>query len=143
MTIAPSVTVRVSRRFPWPAERVFDAFLDPGVAGKFLFATPEGDMVRTDIDPRVGGRFSFTDRRDGEEVEHTGEYLEIDRPRRLSFRFAVPKYAPDMTRVTIEITPHADGCELVLTHEGVWADFAERTETGWGMILDALARVLA
>ena len=112
-------TVRVTHRFTASAERVFDAWLEPEKARRFLFATPTGQMVQAETDPRVGGRFTFTDRRDGMAVVHTGEYLEIDRPRRLVFTFAVPAYSALVTRVTLEIAPLDDGCELNLTHEGV------------------------
>jgi uncharacterized protein YndB with AHSA1/START domain len=132
-------TVRVTHRFSASAELVFDAWLDPAKAGRFLFATPAGRMVRADIDARVGGSFVFTDRRDGEDIEHKGQYLEIDRPRRLVFTFAVPKFSTEATRVTIEIIPDGSGCELTLTHEGVLPDYAERTAGGWKMILETLA----
>jgi uncharacterized protein YndB with AHSA1/START domain len=82
------------------------------------------------------------DRRDGEDIEHVGEYLEIDRPRRLVFTFAVPKFSTENTRVTVDIVPLDTGCELTLTHEGVLPDYAARTESGWGKILDALAATL-
>lgn len=133
--------VRVVRRIPFPAERVFDAWLDPALAAKWLFSTPTGKMVRAEVDPRVGGRYTFTERRDGEDVEHTGEYLEIDRPRRLVFTFGVPKYSPDFNRVTVEIEPQGDGCQLTLTQEMLpqWAHYQHRTTLGWGMILENLA----
>ena len=57
-------SLQVVRRFDASAERVFDAWLDPNTAGKWLFATESGQMVRVEIDPRVGGSFNFT-RRDG------------------------------------------------------------------------------
>lgn len=136
-------TVRVSRRFSQSAERVFDAWLDVERARLFLFATPDGQMVRAEVDPRVGGRFTFTDRRPDGDIDHVGEYLEIDRPRRLVFTFGVPLYSPQMTRVTIEITPLDEGCELVLTHDGVLPEYADGTAGGWNMILDGLERALS
>ena len=97
MTTNNSV-VTVTRHFDFPIERVFDAWLDLAKAAKFLFATPAGTMVRVEIDARVGGTFIFVDRRDGQDIEHVGEYLEIDRPRRLVFEFAVPKFSSQSTR---------------------------------------------
>jgi uncharacterized protein YndB with AHSA1/START domain len=138
-----NATVKVIRHFSASPERVFDAWLDPDYAGKWLFATPTGTMTRVEIDPRVGGKFTIVDRRDGEDIEHVGEYLEIDRPRRLVFTFGVPKFSSQFTRVIIDIIPSETGCELTLTHEGVLPDYAERTEMGWGMILDGLAATLS
>src|ERR1700722_8979631 len=142
MTADNPGTVTVTRRFDFPIERVFDAWLDPAKAPRFLFATPTGKMVRVEIDGRVGGSFNFT-RRDGDDVEHVGEYLEIDRPRRLVFTFSVPKFSKQITRVTIDIVPVGSGCELTLTHEGVLPEWADQTQAGWGMILDSLGKVLA
>jgi uncharacterized protein YndB with AHSA1/START domain len=136
------VTVRVTRRFSASAERVFDAWLDPARVGKWLFATKTGQMVRVEIDARVGGSFVIVERRDGVDIEHVGTYLEIARPRKLVFTFAVPYYSSEITRVTVHINPLGTGCELTLTHEGVLPDWASRTESGWNMILDGLDGVL-
>ncbi len=135
--------VQVKHRFSALPERVFDAWLDPKNAGKWLFATESGRMVRVEIDPRVGGRFVITERRDGEDVEHTGEYLEIDRPRRLVFTFSVPKYSSDVSRVTIVIVPSETGCDLTLTNEDVPADYVSSTEAGWTAIFRALEAALS
>ena len=43
-------TVKVKRPFAASPERIFDAWLNPQIAGRFLFATPTGEMVRVDID---------------------------------------------------------------------------------------------
>jgi uncharacterized protein YndB with AHSA1/START domain len=142
MTDQERLSVRVVRGFSASPERVFDAWLEPDKAGKFLFATATGQMVRAEVDPRVGGKFVFVDRREGEDIEHTGEYLEIDRPRRLAFTFLVPKYSSDSTQVAIDIVPLETGCELTLTHEGVYADYGSRTEAGWTKILEGLAATL-
>lgn len=135
--------VRVTHHFNASPERVFDAWLDPKTAGTWLFATPTGQMVRVEIDARVGGTFVIVDRRNGEDVEHTGEYLEIDRPRRLVFTFGVPKYSPLFSKVTIEIEAVASGCDLTLTQENVPDEYLGRNEKGWIGILVGLAEFIA
>ena len=134
-----TVSLSVTHDYAAPPDRIFDAFLDPAVARFFLFATPDGKIVRAEIDPRVGGRFVLVDRRPGMgDVEHVGDYLEIDRPRRLVFSFGVPAFSPEMSRVAIEIVPEQEGCRLTLTHEGVLPEFAERSREGWAGILAGL-----
>ena len=134
-------TLSVSRSIAAPPEAVFDAWLDPAAAGRFLFATPGGVMEKVEIDPRVGGGFTVIERRGETQAEHHGEYVEIDRPSRLAFDFWT-SFSAERTRVTIEIEPDGGGSRLTLTHEGVWSDYEERTRQGWTMILDGLARTL-
>jgi uncharacterized protein YndB with AHSA1/START domain len=136
-------TVTVTHHFTASPERVFHAWLDPQTAGKWLFATPTGQMVRVEIDARVGGRFIIVDRRNGEDVEHTGEYLVIDRPRRLVFTFGVPKYSPLFNTVTIDIEPASSGCDLTLTQKNVPDEYLASNKIGWTGILVGLAEQLA
>jgi len=118
------------------------------IFGKWMFgpAHPEREeeVVRISLDPRVGGSFSFVVRRQGQEIDHVGEYLEIDRPRRLVFTWGVAD-AGDSSRVIIDIIPLEKGCELTLIHElhPNWIDFASRTEAGWTKMLDVLAETLS
>jgi uncharacterized protein YndB with AHSA1/START domain len=143
MSTQAFATVRVTRHFDATAERVFDAWLDPKSAGKWLFATPTGQMVRVQIDARVGGAFVFVDRRNGEDFEHHGEYLEISRPNRLVFRFVVPKFSSNYTRVAVDIVAATSGCDLALVHESLLPAYEQRVESGWQAILDALGASLA
>jgi len=142
MNVDTDRVVRLTRHFDASPERVFDAWLDPAAAGKWLFATPTGQMTRVEIDARVGGKFLLI-RRDGDDVDHKGEYIEVDRPRRLAFTFKVPKYSSENTRVTIDIVPVGNGCNLTLTHEAVLPEWLDRTRQGWTMILDNLAGQLS
>ncbi len=142
MSPKPNVNVTVARRFAASPGQVFEAWLNPEKARRFLFATEAGQMTRVEIDARAGGRFTFVDRRDGEEVEHTGKYLEIDRPQLLVFTLSVGKYSANESRVVIEIAPQGSGCELALTHVGVQPEYASRTEAGWMEILGGLAWTL-
>lgn len=135
-----SIQLSVSHRYEFPAERVFDAWLDAEFAATWMFATQGGQMVRAETDPKVGGKFTFTDRRDGEDVEHTGEYLEIDRPRRLVFTFGIPAFSAEFDRVTIDIEPLESGCLLTLTHalHPEFAEYVDRSKAGWTKMLAAL-----
>lgn len=132
-----SQSIVVTFEFDAPPERVFDAWTDPAKARLWMFATQTGTNVRTDINPRPGGHYTIVDRRDGEDVEHVGEYLEVDRPRRLVFELTVPKYSPHVSRVTVELTPSINGCELTLTHGDIDGD-VERTRSGWITMLRGL-----
>ena len=139
MTTQTTSRVVVTHHYAASPERVFDAFLDVQIARRFLFATPTGEMIVAKIEPRVGGRFTFTERRpDMGDVRHVGEYLEIDRPRRLVFTFGVPQFDPRTTTVTVEIRPKGEGCELTLTNDGVPPDYAKRNQEGWTRILAGL-----
>lgn len=137
---SPPLTVR--HAFGVAPDRVFDAWLDPAVAGRWMFATPGGTNVRCDIDPRPGGAFVVTDRRAGEDVEHLGQYVELDRPRRLVFTFSVPKYSSVVTTVTVDLTPAGPGCHVTLVHEGVLPEWRAQTEQGWHDLLSLLDRLL-
>ena len=53
MSDQATTTVRVKHRFTASPERLFDAWLDPEKARRFLFATPTGQMVRAETAPII------------------------------------------------------------------------------------------
>jgi uncharacterized protein YndB with AHSA1/START domain len=136
----------VTRRFTVSADKVYDAWLDPDRLGRWMFGPNVRDerIVRLGVEPRVGGKFSFVVNRAGMEIDHVGEYLELDRPRRLVFTWAIRENLPDTSRVTVDIRSLEDGCELTLTHEmgANWAAFVDQAAGAWTRMLDVLARVL-
>lgn len=142
----PTATMlQVKRRFAVPPGRVFDAWLDPDIARQWLFRTETDEIMRAEIDARVGGGFTFVNGRGDEEIVHVGEYLVIDRPNRLVFTFAVPQFSPEYDRVTIEISRRDDGCELTLTNEmapAIAEEWGEQTREGWTQMLARLGAQL-
>jgi uncharacterized protein YndB with AHSA1/START domain len=142
--VEQQISARVTRRFGASAERVFDAWLDPKTARKWLFAKAAGQIVCAEIDGRVGGWFYIVTRCDGEDVEHVGEYFEVNRPHRLGFKLLVADYAQSFDRVTVDIVPLAHGCELTLTNEPASniADQVRRIEACWSDVLDRLAEAI-
>jgi uncharacterized protein YndB with AHSA1/START domain len=139
MGASPRVDVRVSQRFDISPDRVFNAWIDPGVAGRWLFATASRPLSRVTIDARPGGSFHFQEKH---RIEHTGKYIEVARPRRLVFTLSADSSRQDMPRVSIEIVPLEAGCKLTLTHENVPPDDARRTEGRWIGMLYGLGKTL-
>jgi len=142
MNIQSRARIRVARRYRASPERVFDAWLDPSTAGSWLFATALRPMARVKIDGRVGGSFYFAEQGDGEDIEHSGEYIDVARPRRLAFTLSANGRTPHITRVISEILPWKRGCELILTHENLPADHARSMKTRWIGILYGLGEML-
>lgn len=141
--MSSNLQVLVRRRFAAPPEQVYDAWLDGESVGRWLFATDGGEMVKVEVDPRVGGRFTIVERRGEELAEHFGEYLELERPRRIVFGFWT-SFDEERSTVTVQIEEAPGGCEVVLTHEmdPQWAEYADQTRHGWTTILEGLARSL-
>ena len=147
-----SVIVRVAHRYAAPAERVFDAWLNPAQACRFLFATRTGNIMRCQIDAKVGGGFTVTDRRpyaDGDEsvfdAEHRGTFVEIVRPQRRVFDVSVEPYGHS-TRVTLEFQAMGpSACEVVVSEdvgEGEDPAFEAQRRKGWATMLATLEREL-
>ena len=139
------IILTMRRAFAAAPERVFDAWLDPAQARRFLFATPDGEMATVEIDARVGGNALIVERRPAGAARHRLRYQVIERPDRLVFLFAADPAAEDeWTRVTIEIVAQGSGSLLTLTHEmdPAWAEYEERTRAGWTSILAGLADVV-
>lgn len=135
----------VVHRFSVPAERAFEAWLDVTLLGRWMFgpAVREERVVRLALDPQVGGKFSFVVDRQGTEVDHVGEYLEIDRPRRLVFTWAIRENLPDTSRVIVEIAPRGKGCDVKVTHvmSAEWTAYVEKATGAWTKMLAALDRM--
>lgn len=144
MTQPTIVQVRYS--YAHPAERVFDAWLDPKMIGRFMFGSHlrKEEIVHLKNDARVGGTFSFLVQRDGQSIDHIGRYELIERPMKLVFTWSVAPEPIDASRVTILIEARGSGCDLTLRHElaAGWADYAERTRGGWMRMIEELMKAL-
>jgi uncharacterized protein YndB with AHSA1/START domain len=129
------VVERVIRATP---DEVFDAWTTPSRMAAWM--SPIG-AAEAEVDLRVGGSFRvvMVEAR----IEHTGEYLEIDPPRRLVFTWVSPFTGGESSVVTVELHPHEDGTRVVLTHERLPENVVDGHRDGWGTMIDRLAGILA
>tara|TARA_B110000858_G_scaffold115070_1_gene131531 strand:+ start:50524 stop:51030 length:507 start_codon:yes stop_codon:yes gene_type:complete len=80
-------SISLSRTVVAPAEKIFDRWLIPTFVGSWMFGSHIGNEKVIDLqnEVRPGGSYNYRIKRNGKEFLHDGEYLEIDRPKRLSF----------------------------------------------------------
>jgi uncharacterized protein YndB with AHSA1/START domain len=133
------LVVRIERHLPAPPEIVFARWTDPASMA-WLSPTGEAEVV---ADVRVGGRFTVVMLGDGTRLLHTGEFLAIEPPSKLSFTWVSPYTGSGPSVVTVELAPSGSGTVLRLTHERLPADQVEPHRRGWASIIDHLAAALA
>lgn len=137
-TTAP--TVRISRRVRAGAEQIFDLWTRPDLMVRWMSPFPGAVNCEASCDPRPGGAFSLVMSSGEASREVSGTYVQVDRPRRLVFTWIGPLTNNVNTLVTVELTPHGDETDLVLTHERLpTTAIVEGHAKGWGNILDHLA----
>lgn len=134
--------VRITKSFSTLPEKVFDAWLDTDMLGKWMFGPDVRDeeIMKLENNPVEGGQFSYVVMRGKEELDHRGTYREIRRPNRLVFTWGVNEAAGDESVVTINIEATKNGCKLTLFHnlDPKWKKYQDRTREGWTFMLEKL-----
>lgn len=96
--------------------------------------------VEAEVDLRVGGVLRIVMRHEGTVIEHVGEYVEIDPPRRLVFTWASPFTGTEPSLVTLELEPEGvNTTELHLVHSRLPESIVTTHGEGWGAMLDRLS----
>lgn len=126
-------------------EGVFAACVEPSKLAEWW--GPDGfTSPSVELDVRVGGRFRITMQPpDGDVFHLSGQFREIERPRRLVYTFEWEEPDPDdrQTIVTLSFVDHREGTMLVLD-QGPFATEARRAlhEAGWTETLERLEQSL-
>lgn len=151
MTENMSEVLRMTRHFSAPPERVFKAWTEEALAQLWLFTSKESEFNKTDIDARPGGQWQITDRRAGTNYTGSGEYLDVDPPRRLVFTFGMAQFSPNYDVITVELEEEEGGTRMTFIQEGTGiADELKKvpvgeksgSEEGWNLMFISLASAL-
>ena len=138
-------TVRIERTFDAPAEDVFDAWTSPEVMRRWYHAAPDWETPEAEVDLRVGGAWRvFMRSPGGSEHELSGEYTEIDRPRRLVMTCTFSD-DPTETEQLVELTfSESEGSTTVVLLNSRIPNEERRAsqDWGWGQCQDNLEAVL-
>lgn len=135
-------TIVQERRIGATADEVFHAWSDPDRLSRWMCPAEGMRPATVSVDFRVGGRFEIVMHGEERDFRQTGEYLAIEAPKRLVFRWVsdfVPAHEAD-TRVTVTIEPDGRGCRIRLVHDELPAtDTYDDHRGGWSRILDLAA----
>jgi len=138
--IAAATTLRISRRFAAPRDRVFWAWTEPGALAVWWW--PWSPTVAIDLRP--GGTYRYTaDHPQGGTIAISGEFLVVEPPARLVYTWIWDGEVRG-TRVTVEVHERGEETELVLEHAGF--DTPEARDShgiGWNDCMDRLTLIVA
>ena len=120
-------------------ERVFQALVDPHQVTQWWGGKGQGQSYRCTMfenDLRVGGRWSTSGTSGDGTFEVSGEYLEIDPPRRLVYTWTASWTGAVTTTVRWELEPSEQGTRVTIRHTGL-AGHPELAQSyrGWPLIL--------
>ncbi len=140
----PAVAV-VTRVLPATPDVVFDEWLDPDALRDWMCPRP-ARVVGVEIDPTVGGALRLDIDDEGSRSVVTGEFLAIERPRRLVFTWRDSDWVdsdPDSV-VTVLLEPHGnDATEMRILHESLPPGAMESYGPGWDLVARQLETSLA
>ena len=137
--------VRIERIFNASAEDVFDAWTSEEVIRRWFRPGQGWQEPTAEVDLRVGGTVRVVMRSpDGDEVSAGGQYVEIDRPRRLAMTWTFDDDPSNEQLIEIEFTER-DGATAVLFVNSNISEPKRRDAQyeGWSACLDNMERVLA
>jgi uncharacterized protein YndB with AHSA1/START domain/DNA-binding transcriptional ArsR family regulator len=138
------LTLTVNRRINAPAEKVFNAWLDPKMLAKFMLPGETMSVPRVEADAKVGGRFVIVMANAEKEIPHTGAYHVIEPHSRLVFSWESP-HSTDGSTVTLNFKPVDGGATDVELVQVKFASDESRDGhmKGWTAILAKLGEVLS
>src|SRR4030095_1011438 len=117
---------------------VFDAWITKPVAELWLFKS-KTNQLSYEATISEGGSFSI-DEQDGDlNIGHWGEWLEIDRPKRLRFTLEVPAHFEGISEVIVEVKETPTGTELNFSQKNI---DVSKTKSAWESMLAELDDLL-
>ena len=131
--------VEVQRVLPASVDEVFRWWTEPALLQRWM--SPVG-TVDADIDLRVGGHLRIVMKDGAVEIEHHGEYVEIDPPRRLVFTWN-SRYTGGGSLVTVSLEPDGErSTRVLIVHSQLPLAAAESHAGGWAAMLERIEREL-
>jgi len=127
-----------------PAERVFEALVDPRQRVEWWTAAGRFQATHMESDLRPGGAWLLSGAgADGSQFTVRGEYRSIERPRLLEFTW-LPSWQEEaaLTFVRFELEEKEGFTTVRLTHYGHTTERSRESHRGWPQLLAGLQAYL-
>jgi uncharacterized protein YndB with AHSA1/START domain len=136
--------LRIERTFDASAEAVFDAWTSPEVMRRWFHCEPDWETPKAEVDLRVGGQVRVVMRRpDGTEMGASGQYTQIDRPRRLEMTWTFDDDPSNRQRIELTFSESAGSTTVVMVNSGISThERREAQRHGWQGCFDELVWAL-
>lgn len=139
-------SLQLRRTFAAPRDRVFRAWTDAKEFALWFHPTTDHATIITQLDLRVGGKYSVELHHKGGNVHHlSGSYQQIKPPEKLVFTWRWATDPPGQeTLVSLEFRDLGNATEILLTHgQFPTAEARDKHNHGWMGCMDQLDRYLA
>ncbi|WP_375399210.1 SRPBCC domain-containing protein [uncultured Amnibacterium sp.] len=139
--------ITITRVFDAPRNVVWAAWTAPEQFSVW-FGTAAVDVPLATIvmDVRVGGAWSAVMHLpDGQRIDWTGEYIEVQTPQRLAFTMTDDPANPAREPVTVDLAEVDGGTRMTMTQRGgnLTDEQYRQAEAGWNGFFDEMAGLLA
>lgn len=135
------LSLNLQKTFNAPIEKVYEAWLSAETLSRFMTPMPGMPEPRAEVE---NGSFAIYMLVDGQEIPHTGKYLEINRYDKLVFTWESP-FSTIGSTVTILFSSTSDGGTAIDFSHVKFPDEESRNnhEGGWAAILNCLDNVVS
>jgi len=135
------LSLHLQKTFSAPIEKVYEAWLNAETLSRFMTPMPGMPEPRTEVENDIFAIYMVVD---GQEIPHTGKYVEISRYEKLVFTWVSP-FSTDGSTVTILFSATQDGGTHIDFNHVKFPDQESRDnhEGGWKAILDCLDNILS
>ncbi len=131
----------VQRVLPAPPHVVYDEWLDTDALAEFMCPAP-ARATTIECEPRIGGRLLIVMVDADAVIQVTGEYLELDRPRRLKFSWKSDHHGGFDSVVTVSLEPYGREQTLMTIDHALPRHLVDDHQKGWNQIAERLAHRL-
>jgi uncharacterized protein YndB with AHSA1/START domain len=137
--------VRIERTFAASPEKVFDAWTSPEVMRRWFHCAPDWDTPEAEVDLRVGGKVRVVMRMpDGTRTGAHGEFVVIDRPRRLVMTWTFDDDPSNDQLMELSFSEAEGSTTVLMVNSRISTDERrDAQDVGWHGCLDELERALA